>query len=76
MKFCSTTIRDKIIPSAIKWFTGEAQGTGYITDDSDDDGEHKGGDYQSVDFDEHGEKKNNAMTKVVLETRNPRVTSV
>lgn len=35
---CSSTIRDKIIPHATSWFTGEAvHGDGF--DDSDDDDE-------------------------------------
>lgn len=33
----STTIRDKIIPHAVSWFTGEADGIAYSSDEDEDD---------------------------------------
>ncbi|OWM76652.1 hypothetical protein CDL15_Pgr009217 [Punica granatum] len=48
-----TTIRDKIIPHAIKWFTGEAQASSY-----DHDGDEDSDDEESNDEDYSDEESN------------------
>lgn len=50
MKFCSTTIRDKIIPHAVLWFLGEAHGAGYNLDDSDTDDDDRDEEYEDADW--------------------------
>lgn len=53
--FCRSTIRDKIIPHAVSWFTGEAiQGDdfGDLEDDEDDDIEDEDDDEDDEDEDE------------------------
>lgn len=48
---CSSTIRDKIIPHAVSWFTGEAVESDFDTDE-DGDGDEEGEDDDEDDDEE------------------------
>lgn len=53
-----TTIRDKIIPHAVSWFTGEAvQGEDFANLGDDEDDDDKDDDDEEEDEDEEGESK-------------------
>lgn len=58
MLLCRSTIRDKIIPHAVSWFTGEAvQGDefeyiGDDDDDNDDQGDEGDDEYEDEDDEE------------------------
>lgn len=55
MLLCRSTIRDKIIPHAVSWFTGEAAQEEYEDigdDDDDDDGDDNDEDEDEEDEDE------------------------
>ena len=51
---CSSTIRDKIIPHAVSWFTGEAnqEDFGGFDDEDDEDGEDDEDDDDEIEEDD------------------------
>lgn len=56
----SSTIRDKIIPHAVSWFTGEAvQGDEFedLEEDDDEDGDENEDEDEDEDEDEEDEEK-------------------
>ena len=61
MLLCRSTIRDKIIPHAVSWFTGEAvQGDEFADigeDDDEDDDEEEEDDEEDEDEDEEEASK-------------------
>lgn len=72
---CSSTIRDKIIPHAVSWFTGEAvQGDEFedIEDDDDEDGDdedeedEEDEDEEEDDEDEDEEEEDKSRKKVKI----------
>lgn len=75
MKICSSTIRDKIIPHAVSWFTGEAaqnefddieadEDDNYGDEDDDDDEDED--EEEDEDEDEDEEHEGNNRRKVPL----------
>lgn len=77
--YCRSTIRDKIIPHAVSWFTGEAvQGDefGDIGDDDEDDdeneddeGDEEDEDEEDEDEDEEEEEEGKSRKKVQISSR-------
>lgn len=64
--FCSATIRDKIIPHAVSWFTGEAvQGDEYEDIEEDDDDDDDDDEDDDVDDDEDDEDQEEGKSKKV-----------
>lgn len=64
---CSSTIRDKIIPHAVSWFTGEAvQGDEFedIEEDDDEDDENEDEDEEDDEDDDEDEEEDKGRKKV------------
>ena len=64
---CRSTIRDKIIPHAVSWFTGEAvQGDEFadIEEDDDEDEDDEEDDEDEEDEDEDEEEASKTRKKV------------
>lgn len=57
LMWCSSTIRDKIIPHAVSWFTGEAAQDDEFEDIEEDDDEDEEGDEDEDDEDEDDEEE-------------------
>lgn len=63
---CSSTIRDKIIPHAVSWFTGEAvQGDELDDEDDDDDDDNEDEDEDEDDEDDEDEEEQSKSAKKV-----------
>lgn len=54
---CSSTIRDKIIPHAVSWFTGEAVESDFEDIEADEDDEDGDGDKDEEEEDEDDEEE-------------------
>lgn len=58
LSFCRSTIRDKIIPHAVSWFTGEAiQGDELEIEDDDEEDEDIDGDEDDEEEDDDEEEE-------------------
>lgn len=63
---CSSTIRDKIIPHAVSWFTGEAAEVDeldLVDDDEDDDDEEEDEDEDDDDEEDEDEDEEEVKSK-------------
>lgn len=71
---CSSTIRDKIIPHAVSWFTGEAAQSDFEDIDEVDYDDEEGDEDEDEDEDEEEEeeeeeeKKGKSRSKVWMES--------
>lgn len=64
---CSSTIRDKVIPHAVSWFTGEAaEGDEFEDIEGDDDDEDEEDEEEDDDEDDEDEEEEKSKKKVLF----------